>query len=48
MKYHHQIVLATIMAFALLLNACTKAKTTAYADPNAQQHNQDISNTKSE
>jgi len=46
MKYHH-FVLAAMMAFTLVFTSCRKA-TSTYADSNASQHNQDISNVKSE
>jgi hypothetical protein len=47
MKYH-QMILGSIMAFALIFAGCSKIKNTTNADPNASQHNQDINNVKSE
>lgn len=49
MKHNSKILIA-VLAGILLLGACKKASTTTYTTPNpqAQQHNQDMSNTKSE
>lgn len=41
----HLLVLAVSI---LIVTSCTKAKNNAIADPNAKQHNEDVSNTKSE
>lgn len=48
MKYN-QLILASMMAFTLVFTSCTKVKTgTTAADSNASQHNQDVTNVKSE
>jgi hypothetical protein len=48
MKYN-QLMLASMMAFALIFTSCTKVKNNnTIADSNASQHNQDVNNTKSE
>lgn len=45
----HQLSFAAICLLVLILASCQKANTnTTHADPNAQQHNEDVSNTKSE
>ena len=45
---HNWKVLGAIMAFTLIFTSCSKFKTNSTANPNAQQHNEDISNIKSE
>jgi hypothetical protein len=43
------IRIATISIFALIIAAsCAKRKNNALVDPNAKQHNEDVSNLKSE
>lgn len=45
---HNWKVLGAIMAFTLIFTSCSKLKTNSSANPNAQQHNEDITNIKSE
>ena len=47
MKYN-RLILASMMAFALIFASCTKVKNGTTADSNASQHNQDVTNVKSE
>lgn len=41
-------ILFPVVAFSLMLSSCTKLTKNTIADPNAKQHNEDVSNTKNE
>ena len=47
MKAHHRLF-ALIIISAAIFTSCIKPKNNTIADPNAKQHNEDVSNTKSE
>lgn len=44
----YKITFAALCLAVLILTGCTKATNNTIADPNAKQHNEDVSNTKSE